>query len=660
MEQPSDSLSHMEMTTKIMQSLGLDENEINIYIKSSGLGPVTIGELALLGNISHDACEKIVTRFVNLGLFKQILGPKQYFQALPPYAAILQQLEIFDLYLGTIKEEMPKELLGSFKQIEDQVASVKELDEFVNYLSDTRSSMTEKLNDRRRDIEEMQTQTKSLIELQFEGLNTQVVHSLNMFDDNFREISESLDGSVDTLKEEVNKIIEHLDDLPAKVADEKKLFQSKQSLAESIHFLIDPEITLIKSMFQTNFLNQYEKIIDDLKISFHDHLSIPFGEILEKGRDSFKEDFEVPFQGLLESTSAKVDFVLNEFDVTLSQMQGRMMFLSANVKSAFDSLQKVFLEKIVATLTDLLSKIKSKLNDSSEIVQEFWNEAKQIISITMKDVWFIRTPEGMQAQLKDAVGRSKMRLLIVAPNLIDIDFEPIFALPAHINVRICCNFDYEIPDHQPILDNLAKHVNISLRYRETENLWGINRDYEEVIVGIVSTPQNDQNISETSPAREVAGIGSSFQEHIKMLVPILEEAWMNAKKGKLTRSEATEETSSSSDITEAQEVDLVPQISDNCQEENTSKVDLTLGNAQEIMQALDDFAEKIKYSEPSLSYNDLFQIKQNIVSNFGFSRMVSDMETWVNRMTQMIGWDDLSRKTLTTKIEVWKSSLSKL
>ncbi len=129
----------------------------------------------------------------------------------------------------------------------------------------------------------MQKQTQTLIETQFDGLNYQIVHSLNVFDENFKEISDSLDQSVELLRGEINTVLEHLDELPAKVANEKKLFQSKKSLEESVHFLIDPEITLIKSMFQTNFLNEYQQIVDNLKVSFQDHLQYSFWRNIRKG-----------------------------------------------------------------------------------------------------------------------------------------------------------------------------------------------------------------------------------------------------------------------------------------------------------------------------------------------------------------------------------------
>ena len=63
--------------------------------------------------------------------------------------------------------------------------------------------------------------------------------------------------------------------------------------------------------------------------------------------------------------------------------------------------------------------------------------------------------------------------------------------------------------------------NVAYRNRDLQNLWGINKDYEEVILCV---------LSESSAGTEIAGIGSIIDEHIKIFVPTLEDAWVGAKK----------------------------------------------------------------------------------------------------------------------------------
>jgi hypothetical protein len=83
----------------------------------------------------------------------------------------------------------------------------------------------------------------------------------------------------------------------------------------------------------------------------------------------------------------------------------------------------------------------------------------------------------------------------------------------------------ENPEHVAIINQLDQMDNVDYRHRALQNLWGINRDYEEVIVCVLSKTEIKDGL-----ATEIAGIGSIIQEHIKIFVPILEEAWMSARK----------------------------------------------------------------------------------------------------------------------------------
>jgi hypothetical protein len=79
--------------------------------------------------------------------------------------------------------------------------------------------------------------------------------------------------------------------------------------------------------------------------------------------------------------------------------------------------------------------------------------------------------------------------------------------------------------HNKILNKLDEFDNVDYRNRELQNLWGINRDYEEVVLCVLS-----ETMVKGEMRTEIAGIGSIIEEHIKIFVPILEDAWMSARK----------------------------------------------------------------------------------------------------------------------------------
>ncbi|MBA7647453.1 hypothetical protein ES703_55225 [subsurface metagenome] len=124
-----------------------------------------------------------------------------------------------------------------------------------------------------------------------------------------------------------------------------------------------------------------------------------------------------------------------------------------------------------------------------------------------------------------AISKAKMRLLIITPQLTDIDVNALQKIPKFINIRIATNIDLDFPDHIAILQELDQMQNVTYRHREMQNLWGVNKDYEEVVLCVVSKSEvGGKDIT------EIAGIGSIIEEHIKIFTPILEEAWIGARK----------------------------------------------------------------------------------------------------------------------------------
>ena len=143
----------------------------------------------------------------------------------------------------------------------------------------------------------------------------------------------------------------------------------------------------------------------------------------------------------------------------------------------------------------------------------------------MKDIWFIRSPEAAKAHMDDEISKAKMRILLVAPQISDINIKAIMERPQRINFRIAASIDFSNPEHIAVIEQLDKMDNVDYRHRVLQNLWGINRDYEEVIVCVLSKAEvRGETIT------EIAGIGSIIEEHIKIFVPILEESWMSSRK----------------------------------------------------------------------------------------------------------------------------------
>jgi len=224
-------------------------------------------------------------------------------------------------------------------------------------------------------------------------------------------------------------------------------------------------------------------------------------------------------------SKAIFDQIGGQFTEAVKVAEDKINAIYGDVLKSLGGVKELVTKRVVNTIDSTLDKILTKLQMQEAMTEEFWDQAKKISTLTMKDIWFIRSPEAAKAHINEEISRAKMRVLVVAPEITDIDINVIKSCPSRINIRIAASIDVGNPEHKRILDELDKLGNADYRNRGLKNLWGINKDYEEVILCVLSKI----DIAGTTRT-EIAGIGSIIEEHIKIFVPILEDAWVGAQK----------------------------------------------------------------------------------------------------------------------------------
>jgi len=114
-----------ELTKQVLSEIDLSDDEIDLYFRITGREAVSIGEMAILTGKSKAECQEMATKFVKKGLFKEIVGAKPHYSALPPYAALVSQLQKFHKYISDIKVSIPAQLEKSFAQLESESGTVE-------------------------------------------------------------------------------------------------------------------------------------------------------------------------------------------------------------------------------------------------------------------------------------------------------------------------------------------------------------------------------------------------------------------------------------------------------------------------------------------------------------------------------------------------------
>ncbi|MFX1438405.1 MAG: hypothetical protein ACFFAA_14610, partial [Promethearchaeota archaeon] len=529
-EKAKDVSYSKELTKQVLSEIDLTDEEIDLYFRTTGREAVSIGEMSILTGKPKEDCKKIAEKFVEKGLFKEIVGATPHYQALPPYAALVAQLQSFSTYISDIKSQIPKQLDVSFTKLESEAEGMERLKESSEAMTGLKEKMLSQIQAQKKEFDE----TISAID-QIRTISEDITQ-LGDFSKTLGEGQlDSLSKQFDTLNVRTSQIIKNqVDDLRNQFGDIKdtitenlkklRLGVIQQAVGDVIDKVIASRLKDITdnlnvqlSVSQTVFADELKKATQGLNTEVISKLKDSLNEAV-KNIDSIasksSEDKEKLFSDLSEN-----------FNKAVKLAEQRIDGLSGGIFESFGNIKDIFGKGIVDTLDNTLSDILNRLEVSEITTREFWEQAKGTRGFTMKDIWFIRSPEAAKAHINEEISKAKMRVLVVAPNLSDIDIEVIKARPSRINFRIATYIDPTIPEHDAIMREMDKMDNVDYRNRALQNLWGINKDYEEVILCVLSkTDIRGETVT------EIAGIGSIIEEHIKIFVPILEDAWVGARK----------------------------------------------------------------------------------------------------------------------------------
>jgi len=529
-EKEKDISYSKELTKQVMSEIDLSDEEIDLYFRTTGREAVSIGEMSILIDKPKEKCKEIADKFVEKGLFKEIVGATPHYQALPPYAALIAQLKTFYTYISEIKSEIPKQLEKSFSQLETEAQDMEKLKDSSEVMVDLKEKMLSQIHTQKQEFDE----TISAID-QIRTITEDISHigdlSKTLSDDQISNLSKQFEN----LNVKTSQIIKNqVDDLKTQFGDIKKTVTDnlqklrlgviQQAVGDVIEKVIASRLKDITdnlnvqlSVSQTVFADELKKATQGINT-----------EIISKLKDSLQEATK-SIETLASKSGEDKDKIFsdisNNFNKAVKLAEERIDGLSGGIFQSFGNIKDIFSKGIVDTLDHTLSDILKRLEISEITTREFWDQAKGKRGFTMKDIWFIRSPESAKAHISEEISKAKMRVLIVAPNLSDVDIEAIKARPSRINFRVATYIDSTNLEHEAIMREMDKMDNVDYRNRALQNLWGINKDYEEVILCVLSkTEFRGEYVT------EIAGIGSIIEEHIKIFVPILEDAWVGARK----------------------------------------------------------------------------------------------------------------------------------
>lgn len=484
-------MSHEEIsaTKQVLELIGLAHDEVETYFKITGRGPIMSGEIALLAGVDEERAVQIANNLFEKGLVREIPGKTPFYMALPPYAALLNQIRYFKDTIKTFQQVSPQNLQKRFDSMEQHSAKLKKLDDYKTY------------------IQIMKTKLPAQIKTQFDRFENELnqvkrFHDVKRFILNLKEIVPAditkefdiMETKLETIKSEISN----------KFETQFRIGALKSMAEKIVTRVVSEQFNEMTDYFKTKFVGTTQNMLDQV-INQLGSLSDTAGEISTDLGTVFT-DIESGLKSTLEDLEKRVTGVYDDIIAGIAELKSLFQ------KEIFETLQN-----------DIINNIVNQLEGAEATMQEFWDRSKEASMLSFKDVWFVRSIEGIKAQINEIIPRIKMRIYIIAPKLDDIDFVALSKVKKHVNVRISTNFDLSNPNDVNILNQVSQYPNFDIRHYPRENIWSINRDFEEVIVCVVS---KDPDLA----TMQIAGMGSVLDENIKLFAGLLEDVWMQSKK----------------------------------------------------------------------------------------------------------------------------------
>lgn len=584
----SEDNSKFKSTKQVLELIGLTQDEIEAYFHLTGRGPVMAGEIALLINVSEERAIVIAKNLLEKGLVREVPGATPFYIALPPYTALLNQIQKFKKIVEQIKESTPKILQLKFKEIESHSAKLNKFNDYRNYINTMKTNLPAQIRAQFSKVEGELDKVKK-----FQEIRGFILNLRNIVPNEIIKEFDVVESRLEKIKSEIS------------IAFEKQFrIGALKSMAEKIvSKIISEQFSDLTDYFREKFVNSIQGTLDQVTEQLGSISDVAGEMSVDLG--NFLSD------------------IVSGLEETLGDLDNRITSVYEDVDKGIEELKSLFQREIYKTLEeDVMTNILYQLDLSEKTMTEFWERSKEASMLSFKDVWFVRSVEGMKAQINETLTRVKAKIHIIIPKLEDLDLIAVSRVKKFVNVRISANFEPNDPKDQLKLAEIVKYPNINIRLYSRENLYSVNRDFEEVVICAASKNEFGRI--------EIAGMGSVLTEHVKLFAPILEDVWIQSKK--ISDSEIMYSIESSQVTNELK--DLIPQPIYEKPQTTSILNELKMQNKPPITSIKNDVIkpvkEKLTYTtQPAVPLQDDVPPTPTIEESVEISKTSSDLDSTI-------------------------------
>jgi G3E family GTPase len=173
------------------------------------------------------------------------------------------------------------------------------------------------------------------------------------------------------------------------------------------------------------------------------------------------------------------------------------------------------LEAKVKSLEEEMHYLQEDLEAADDEVEDLENQIKKLETA---DAIFLNKLEVVE-HMKSILQKGLHNINITAPKITDIEKLNLYDVSSSVNLKVSCDIDPSIPEHQKLMDEMNSFDNISLRVYPGKDRWAMLKDGEVLFMAIVGEEKN-----------HLLSFKTDDPKHIHVFNTLVMETWLRGRK----------------------------------------------------------------------------------------------------------------------------------
>jgi predicted transcriptional regulator len=411
----------------------------------------------------------------------------------------------------------------SLSDMREQTFRLHELDDFRGILAElwniTPSIVEGHLADFEQEMSVLEASLGDLMETKyrlgaFKGVienfaNEHIMTAVKLLKTNFQlSLTEAIQDHLQQAQERFEEV---------SVAAHREFDKLREQLAEWVQNALDlafGEVIQRNQKVATDSASRLEELTRVFRDQFAVGLNKTILNVKRQARELDTQLIKVP--QLL--TQLKNQEITPHVEQVLTQSEKELEKIAHGVPKAFSEWRTNYIQTADKQVTSLLEEAEGHMTVATQSINQFWRRSIESEPTTFDLYRFVVGEKDFQSQVSSQLARARNHLFLILPRATRVKIKLLRMIPSDVRVRIVVADTPDVKSVQSIQRVAKKNANFQVRHDPRGDLWGVVRDFEEIILGNVSKGKTN-----------VVGIASSHEDHVELLRSIMETRWLHAR-----------------------------------------------------------------------------------------------------------------------------------